>query len=265
MDNKTKIRLLKTIKENNYIKRFKEIFNLNINLSDILLINEIDANKIINSSFSDSVGLIKLYEIITGKKIDDNIENELFYSTDEVLKYSINIINSNIIDNKEDYIKVLNKGKEKSIKYAYYLTTKEEIVNHLYGLSIINVVSKSDENISMYLRDIFSMEDILNNSSFNELFQLIISCKNIEKMKYIYKLCNLNLITSPDFIENIKLIINANSSEELKIIYKQILNIPIVDSTPENTCELLEKYINENNIDKVLYIISYESEKVKKI
>lgn len=257
MERSVCLNLLKVIKENNYIERYKRVFNKDISLNKILSISDSDALKIIKSSFTDSACLLSIYETLNKKEIDKNIKEKLFNVSDEVLTYSISILSSNIIEDKEDYIRVIKKGKSESIKYAHYLTTREDIVNHERGLNIVNLVGRSNKDVAVYFRNIFTSEGVLDNKSFNEFFNLILNIKNTEKLEYIYKICsNENLVKSPYFLGYITSIVNTYNDEGLRNLYKTIFNLPIKEEEPRNDEDLLEKYINEDNIDEVISFIS---------
>lgn len=258
MEEKIKLKLLKLIKEKNYVERYKYVFNSNIDIKKLLMLNEEEVNTIVNKCYTDSSRLIKMYEIFNNINIDKNICTHLFNVNDEVLRYSVNIINSNIISEKEEYVKAFIIGESSSLKYADYLVKREDIINHEYGFNIVNNVLKNEKNIAIYFRDIFTIEELLNNSKFKEIFDIIINIKNTIKLDYIYKLLsNENIINDVKLIDYIKLISNASDDIEIRNIYLSIMykNSNYIEENEESNNKILDAIKNRDVEEVKKYLL----------
>ena len=217
--------LLRYIRDNELIKKYFILFEKKLQLKDLINISDSDAKRIYCSS-NERIALIKMYEIINKCFFPKNIvEYIINIDSDEIFKYSIKALKSNMNDDKKlKYIKAASSGYSNiSSRYAFGLITDAKLKEN--SEELIKMVAKAKDKVSLYLRNILFNESVAFDENIESYVKLIYLDNKDFHAKYATRLIENDEIRKD---ENCKYYISAimagTGHVQTKCVYDYLLN-----------------------------------------
>lgn len=237
-------RLLSYLKEKDIIRKYQIIFDKYFNYDLLNLVNKDEINELISSNEYEAV--IKLYEIVNSKKINEDIKLHILSLESPLkIKYSLRLAISNAFNSDEDktqYISALCESNEDVVRYAYQIANSNLYINSIDGINCVKMVGKCNEEVLLQVLDILHSPKYREDEEFNDFLSLIKDCKEDYIAKYmgdLFKNEDNDLKRVP--MSSISILLCSKGSKQAYYAYKILSD---------------EKIRNKGNIDVIALLIA---------
>ena len=261
MINKELKDFLKFLKKEKVIEKYEELFDEVFDFDKLITFNKLDTIKVM---YDKDLSAIRLYEIIHRITIDEELINMYLSAKEEIKKYIIRVIVSDVKDKKELISILINGDNASSIKYAYSLTTKDKLKNDDNLKKYVELVASTKEEISYELREL--IEDskekgveipiqflgILSDIDDLDIFDYVVDLYN-EKGDFennIHLYMSLSLANSKENANNAFLVLTDENLKDRKDLLYIALSIATCDTEFQSKkgLEIARKYYDNNDL-----------------
>lgn len=258
MQNAQMKKLLLFLRENNVINEYETLFDKVLNFELLFKLKNSDVTDIINSDMPS----VRLYELINNIKIDDSIIDYIYHIKDiNIKKYSLRIAVSNVIPKSTKLEYVLCLSNSNNVRYTYSLIMNDKIRNNENCKKYLDIVSKSNSEVSIQIRDLLFENVFLENEKTLDVCKIVSKTNKEYIARYMIELYKNKVLNKEEVkLEDLSILLYSKGLKQTLYTY-ELLNdnefinrddhilIAFFIATAQHDYQAYNGYIAMNNED----------------